>query len=354
MSISLKQKLSLIIIGSSLGIFLLAIIYLIFPNLFTELALPSGAKFETVQDFRAALTQHDSRDTLSDGSVSLRSIVQPNSSDSIIYELKPNLSVKFQHVNVTTNSFGMRGPETTIEKPKDTYRIALMGDSYTFGWAVDQDKTFSALMEKNINKILSDKNSPRKVEVLNFGVPGYATFQEVAAFYDKALKFHPDAVAFYIVSNDFGLPFFIRDVETHTSLVQATEFHSKKIEATDTEALKHQDDMYKSLDGNQPLLKLSEFLKDKHIPIFLIFHPDHSQAKTMNLFWALKNQETKKDFNVIDMLDDYKSAVAAKEVPQDSLRIPRDNHPGAGAHQIIGRILGERFSDYVLNQTKLN
>lgn len=338
---SLRLKLYLAGFGCLFGAALLCIVYLAFPQVFTELAVPKGAQFDSIDDLRASMTKHDDRDVSADGSVSLRSIVTPNESDQIIYELKPNLSVKFQHAPVTTNSFGMRNRETTLEKPADTYRIALMGDSYTFGWGVEQSSTFAHVMEDKVNSLLGGK---KKVEILNFGVPGYATFQEVALFFEKALKFQPDAVMFYVIPNDFGLPFFIRDLQTNTSLVSATEFHTKKLSPEDTEALKRREEMFKSLDGNRAMLKLFEYTDAHKMPVWVVFHPSAQSEQFMDKFWALKNPENQRSFTKINIYDEFKAALARKEEPEESLHIPHDNHPGPGAHRIIGRLLGEELA----------
>lgn len=69
---------------------------------------------------------------------------------------------------VKANSLGFRGPELTKEKPKDTLRILVFGDSSSFGWGVNQHETFSALLPT----LLKERISYASVEVGNFAIPG--------------------------------------------------------------------------------------------------------------------------------------------------------------------------------------
>ena len=46
------------------------------------------------------------------------------------------------------NHLGLRGRETTVEKPAGTRRILMLGDSFTMGKGVEEDQTFSVLVER--------------------------------------------------------------------------------------------------------------------------------------------------------------------------------------------------------------
>src|SRR5690606_10532908 len=123
--------------------------------------------------------------------VSLRDIIQPHESDAVMYELKPNTEVVFKRAKVKINSYGSRGPERPIQKPEGTYRVALLGDSFAFGWGVEQGDGFAQVLEDELNKIYKDSIN---IEVINFGTPGYSTLNEVEHFLINGWKFSPDAV----------------------------------------------------------------------------------------------------------------------------------------------------------------
>ena len=91
----------------------------------------------------------------------------------LFWRQRPNLNVKFQGVNVVTNSLGFRNKEINLKKDKHIYRIICLGASPTFGWGVNFDKTYPFLLEERLrNTIL-----PRKIEVINAGQIGYTTYQ---------------------------------------------------------------------------------------------------------------------------------------------------------------------------------
>ncbi len=63
----------------------------------------------------------------------------------------------------------------TAKKPAGALRVAVVGDSFTFGPFMQFDDTFPKRMERWLNL---NQNQP-KVEVINYGVPRYSTYHEV-------------------------------------------------------------------------------------------------------------------------------------------------------------------------------
>jgi len=94
-----------------------------------------------------------------------------------------------------TNSLGMRDYEYG-EKGENTFRILVLGDSFTFGAGVEFEDTFV----KQLESILRQKNDGKKYEVINAGVMGYGTDQEYYYLKEWGFKLKPDLVivAFYI------------------------------------------------------------------------------------------------------------------------------------------------------------
>lgn len=84
------------------------------------------------------------------------------------------------------------------QKPAGTYRIIVVGDSFTFGPRMQFDDTFPKRLERLLNL---NENQP-KVEVINYGVPGASTAVE-ARLVKHALKyFDPDLILLEVTLND--------------------------------------------------------------------------------------------------------------------------------------------------------
>jgi hypothetical protein len=98
---------------------------------------------------------------------------------------------------IHTNSQGFRGTrEYEPEPPGDTGRIVTIGDAHTLGVGVGDDETFSALLEKRL------ANRGQDVEVINMGVSGFGTAQELLQFRHVARDYNPDLVILGYFQND--------------------------------------------------------------------------------------------------------------------------------------------------------
>lgn len=116
-----------------------------------------------------------------------------NRDDRIERDLYPSLHLVWNGNSFSTNSFGMRDREYSVQKPAGTYRIALLGPSHVMGNGVGDGETFEQLVEQRLNNELADADQ-RKVEILNFAVDGFTLPQQLAMLEDRVLQFAPDMV----------------------------------------------------------------------------------------------------------------------------------------------------------------
>lgn len=93
------------------------------------------------------------------------------------------------NVPIRTNSHGMPGKERSISKPKDVFRIALLGDSFVEGFTTREEESIAVLLEGLLNK-----SSMQKFEVLNFGCTTFSPSLEYYLLLNFAQKFQPDLV----------------------------------------------------------------------------------------------------------------------------------------------------------------
>jgi hypothetical protein len=96
------------------------------------------------------------------------------------------------------NSYGWRDKEWTLKKSPNTYRIAVLGDSYVQALEIESDKTFLALTEHKLYDLHSIKT-----ELMNFGLAGFTQTEELIVLKNDVIKFLPDMVVlFFFPSND--------------------------------------------------------------------------------------------------------------------------------------------------------
>jgi lysophospholipase L1-like esterase len=127
---------------------------------------------------------------------------QLSSNPRLVFEPVPNVQAEgdlegFFEWEGTSNSLGYRDREHSVGKPAGTYRIAVLGDSLAAGYRIARtEDAFPARLEADLRK------AGLPVEVLNFGVTGYNTEQEVETLRTRALRFAPDLVLVAYCHND--------------------------------------------------------------------------------------------------------------------------------------------------------
>lgn len=119
------------------------------------------------------------------------------------YALRPGVEGWYRkegEAYIRINSDGLRDREHSITKPPDTIRIAVLGDSYPEALAVSEQEAFWSVMERELQKCNAFPG--KKVEILNFGVAGYGTAQELLTLREEVWKYSPDVVMLAITTNN--------------------------------------------------------------------------------------------------------------------------------------------------------
>jgi len=101
---------------------------------------------------------------------------------------------------VRINSAGLRDREHVRTKPAHTLRIAVLGDSYAEAVQVPMEDTFWSVLEREIRGCPTFGN--REPEVINFGVSGYGTAQELLMLRHRVWLYSPDIVLLAFVSGN--------------------------------------------------------------------------------------------------------------------------------------------------------
>jgi len=332
--ISFRAKVILVTLGTLAALAISIIALQLLP------LTPKGTEFNSLADLRRALQAPVKSKSAADGvrenNASLRQIVLSHPDDSIIYTLQPNLDLTFMRARVRTNSCGMRSPERPTIKAPGVFRIALLGDSFAFGWGVDQKDTFAQKLEDNLNRIAAGR---KRFEVLNFGVPGYSTFQEVALFEERGLDFSPDAVLVYFVQNDFGMPFFIRDIDGSGGIFSSMTFVQLGRKLLSPDSLNQQIAKL-GLDPNKALSKLATLSQEHGIKTYLTINPRKSWRRDLSRLPAIKKDPNAQFIPLREGLLEY---ITRQNIPEKSLTLSFDPHPSEIRHNILGALLTPHF-----------
>lgn len=90
------------------------------------------------------------------------------------------------------NRYGFRHGDRAPDKPPGTWRVAVLGDSFIEAFQVPDEQTFCAQLERRLQTC--PDLAGRRVEVLNFGVSGFGTAQQLLMLRHYAAQYQPDLV----------------------------------------------------------------------------------------------------------------------------------------------------------------
>lgn len=171
----------------------------------------------------------------------------------------------FKDVTVKTNSLGLRNPEIG-KKNKETKRILFIGDSFTMGWGVEENKAFPRVVENVLNQTYKVKAETINAGFIAAGPSGYYIYLK-----RYGLDLDPDVVVvgFYI-GNDITSRLDVEWIDTdEEGLPDVIKSKSSYVDSDGKLRLRNT-----SIKYNLP------FLRDSHTFIFFAdrFFPKQPQV----------------------------------------------------------------------------
>ncbi|BBM81994.1 SGNH/GDSL hydrolase family protein [Candidatus Uabimicrobium amorphum] len=111
---------------------------------------------------------------------------------------------------VTINKYGLRGP--TIAKPKKdkTLRIMFLGGSHVFDLAAPENKDWP-------NMVATYLKTNQKIEIINAGMPGKSSHDNLARYYLDLHTWKPDILVFSGAWNDIR---HFHNISPESSIIQ--------------------------------------------------------------------------------------------------------------------------------------
>ncbi len=266
-----------------------------------------------------------------------------HSNPEIGHRHRPNAHDFLMGVDVRTNSFGLRDPERTLEKPANTTRIMMLGDSIVFGWGCPQDQTMAARLERSLNE--NPVTPGRKYEVINTGVGNSNTAMEETWFREEGCRFKPDCVL---------VGWFINDAEpTPIPSRNWLAYHSYAFVWLDSaldamlrksSARQNYQAYYRGLfRDEQPgypkmkrsLAELSDFCREQKIPVHILLIPELHTLGANNEFKDVYAKVAADcaavNLPVLDLTD----AFPTDGKPESYWASPTDDHPNGLGHEMM-------------------
>jgi lysophospholipase L1-like esterase len=107
----------------------------------------------------------------------------------LFWRLRPDRTIVsefFEDKSYRINKQGFRGDD--FKREKTGLKIAVLGNSCSFGWGIDEDSTFAGRLETYLHK----QAGLWDAEVYNFSVPGYSSYQGVRNYKENIRPYNPD------------------------------------------------------------------------------------------------------------------------------------------------------------------
>ena len=239
------------------------------------------------------------------------------------------------------------------EKAPGTFRIVVVGDSFTYGGKVPFDDTFA----KRLERILKLNSNHRPVEVLNWGVPGLSTRQEVLGVRHALTNFSPDLIILQVTLNDPELKPYDGHLEVHPKWLDRLDYWWKSgsfVLQRIVNAINQRQyiNYYFSLFEDSDTLKnfrigaseISKFTKKANVPTFAVTFPIFSHRIDKSYPFHPLHEKVASVFTEAELMSlDLRSWYNGFSAERLSAVPGADPHPNEIAH----RIAAEAIYDFI-------
>lgn len=275
-------------------------------------------------------------------------IHRPSAIPGLAYELAPNMEKYSVGAMIKTNSSGMRDDEPQPKDDDSSHRIAIMGDSYTFGFGVPGDQAYPSVLEHLLNARMNGE----KFETLNFGVGGYSTRDEALLLKHRAINWDLDLVVLGYVLNDpeidpiqplhayYRDPVWWQNSNLLRLIAKAKrDWDVLRLGSGDYFRYLHSTKSYKWQSAVDALEDIESVAAAKEIPVLLVIFPFVEPESWANYPYKELHQQVADAANevgihVVDLYEDM-SGYSAEAL----MVIPDDSHPSQLGHKVAAEAI---------------
>ena len=262
---------------------------------------------------------------------------------------------------IRINAGGFRGPDVYFLPVQGVTRIAILGDSQAFGMNLAESDTLAGALERKLNTT----SRKGKFEVLNFGVPGYNTQQEMLVFRQKVLVYHPSFIVLYYSLNDPEIPdstVFLGSGPLSSSYLYMLAVYSFKVHSSMADLRRESRDLvdyYIRLHESVYFTRCAELIRqmaaesENHGALFyLVIAPEvngfeHFASYPYEAIHARLRDLESGPLRVIDPLTSFKSAY---DSPVTLWVNDNDTHFNAVAQSLVADLVAKRILSETISQ----
>lgn len=287
-------------------------------------------------------------------------IFQKSDNKILRYEFKPNSFEDYRDrgYKIEINFDGFRDKEYPQEKPQGVFRIVFIGDSEAFGRFLPLEHTIAKQLEASLN----NNFSPARFEVINMGVEGYNSFQELEMLKVKGMKYNPDLVIVYYCFNDADEPeFYFKKnfLNTHSLTARYFLYRWKKYNIRRQRQAKgihnevdHNRYLYSSdafSQARDTILRMADLTENHGIRLVLAVVPEMCASvtdfKTGYPFWNINKKIGSIEHPNLAIIDPVYYLAELNLEPDDLAINEIDRHKNHRANNIIADYLSEKLGE---------
>lgn len=251
-------------------------------------------------------------------------------------------------VKVSSNRFGLREDDFSLEPPQNTTRILVVGDSYVYGYGVNESDRFTDVLEKRLNT-----ESDSDYQVINAAIPGWGPEDYYTFLNEKGIDFNPDVVVVGFVGNDWysfeGHEGFMEEASDYVeenarnlSELEKDRLHTSKVGSISSN--EYLDLKQKDRPGDYSYARNISIILDKNNITDKYYVLDHGRPFLNNWLdrWSEENNETV-IYAPEEFRDDWESNFCLKYSPN---RVSMsDPHPSPEGHRLLADRLFREIAD---------
>ena len=261
----------------------------------------------------------------------------------IVYELVPNANALHKLVVFRTNSAGLRDKEYSLAKGEDTFRVAVIGDSFVMADGITIEETFHSLLEDRLNKESEDIT----YQFINFGLSAYNLRQYLEVMKHKALAYDPDLILVgFCPRNDQYIPeeqtykdvprtypfFHLYSIQALIDIYQRGSYYDDDVAYMEKELARNEP--FSGKQGRymtQVFSEMNDFSEQNDIPIIVVYIDIFYNEK---FAYRLEEIVLKNNLYFVNASTPFKG-----QDFNDYIIYPIDSHPNGEAHQLMADVI---------------